>query len=230
MAARPQSRPRGRPPKDQGDGREALLLAAMRAFARHGFVAANLRGIAAAAGVSPNLIRVHFGSKTGLWMACVDKLAEAMTPALEVAAELADGDARPLPERLRDAVTLTSDYYDAFPDVRDFVLCISADEDERAAIVTEKILRPAYEASRPLIAAGMEAGIIRGAHPALVYVLLNSMLSQPPRFPELIGHIDPEIAPARARAMLIETIIATLLHEPSPEAGHAPDSQKESQP
>ncbi|MBQ2260479.1 MAG: TetR/AcrR family transcriptional regulator [Loktanella sp.] len=221
MAERPQSRPRGRPPKDQSGGREALLLAAISAFARHGFVAADLRGIAAAAGVSPNLIRVHFGSKAGLWMACVDKLAEAMTPALEVAAELAEGDPRPLTERLRDAVTLTSDYYDAFPDVRDFVLRISADDDERAAIVTEKILRPAYEASRPLIAAGMEAGIIRGAHPALVYVLLNSMLSQPPRFPEFIGRIDAGIAPAQARSMLIETIIATFFHQPLTGAGHA---------
>lgn len=229
MAERPQSRPRGRPPKDQGGGREALLLAAMSAFARRGFAGADLRGIAQAACVSPNLIRVHFGSKNGLWMACVDRLAEAMTPALEAAAALSDGDPRPLTERLRDAVTLTSDFYDAFPDVRDFVLRISAEDDERAAIVTEKILRPAYEASRALIAAGMAAGIIRGAHPALVYVLLNSMISQPPRFPELIGHIDPEVAPAQARAMLIETILATLLHRPLPEAGPS-DTPEEHQP
>ncbi|RVV99428.1 TetR/AcrR family transcriptional regulator [Mesobaculum littorinae] len=221
MAERPPSRPRGRPPKNQGGGREALLLAGMSAFARHGFVAADLRGIAAAAGVSQNLIRVHFGSKTGLWMACVEKLAQAMTPALEAAAELANSDPRPLTERLRDAVTLTSDYYDAFPHVRDFVLSITADDDEKAAVVTEKLLRPAYEASRPLITAGMEAGIIRGAHPALVYVLLNSMLSQPFRFPEFIGRIDPEIAPTQARGMLIETIISTLVHQPRPGDGNA---------
>lgn len=159
-------------------------------------------------------MRVHFGNKNGLWIACVDRLVEAMAPRLAEAAKLFDDDCRPLSERLRDAVSITSAFYDAFPDVRDFVLRITSEDDDRAAIVTEKILRPAYEASQPLITAGIAAGIIRGTHPALVYVLLNSMLSQPPRFPELLARLAPDIARAHARTRLIETIISTLLHEP----------------
>ncbi|MFN4295495.1 MAG: TetR/AcrR family transcriptional regulator [Brevundimonas sp.] len=223
------SRSRGRPTKDRTDGREALLGAAVDAFARHGFDGADLRGIASAAGVSPNLIRVHFGNKNGLWTACVERLAEAMTPSLAAAGRLFDDDSRPLAERLRDAVSITSAYYDAFPNVRDFVLRIASEGDDRAAIVTEKILRPAYEATRPLITAGIAAGIIRGAHPALVYVLLNSMLSQPPRFPELVARLAPDIAPSEARAQLIETVVSTLLHEPRATAARvlADRSQKD---
>jgi AcrR family transcriptional regulator len=215
MIGQPLSRRRGRPTKDHADGRETLLKTAVGAFARHGFEGADLRGIAAAAGVSPNLVRVHFGNKNGLWIACVDHLAEAMTPGLAAAARLFDDLSRPLAERLRDAVSVTSAFYDAFPDVRDFVLRIASEDDDRAAIVTEKVLRPAYEASQPLISAGIAAGIIRAAHPALVYVLLNSMLSQPPSFPELLARLAPDIASEHARGALIETIVSTLLHEPA---------------
>lgn len=229
IATSPLSRSRGRPTKDRADGREALLGAAVSAFARHGFDGANLRGIASAAGVSSNLIRVHFGNKNGLWTACVERLAEAMTPGLTAAGQLFNDDSRPLAERLRDAVSITSAFYDAFPDVRDFVLRIASEDDDRAAIVTEKLLRPAYEAARPLISAGIVAGIIRGAHPALVYVLLHSMLSQPPRFPELLAQLAPDIAPAVARAQLIETVVSTLLHEPQATAarGLVDSSQKD---
>mgnify|MGYP002624023627 CR=1 FL=1 len=52
--------------------RVALLEAAMRQFARHGFQGASLRAIAADAGVSHGLIRHHFGSKEALWRAVVD--------------------------------------------------------------------------------------------------------------------------------------------------------------
>lgn len=202
---------------------------AVRAFARQGFDGADLRGIASAAGVSPNLVRVHFGNKNGLWTACVERLADAMTPSLTAAGQLFNDDSRPLAERLRDAVSITSAFYEAFPDVRDFVLRIASEDDGRAAIVTEKILRPGYEAARPLITAGIDAGIIRGAHPALVYVLLNSMLSQPPRFPELLARMAPDISPPKARAQLIETVVSTLLHEPQATAprGVADSSQKD---
>jgi len=224
------SRSRGRPTKDRTDGREALLSVAVGAFARHGFAGADLRGIASAAGVSPNLVRVHFGNKNGLWTACVERLAEAMAPSLTAAARLFNDDSRPLAERLRDAVSITNAFYEAFPDVRDFVLRIASEDDERAAIVTKKILRPAYEAAQPLITAGIAAGIIRGTHPALVYVVLNSMLSQPPRFPELLAQLAPDIAPAVSRAQLIETVVSTLLHEPlATAAGILADSSQENQ-
>ena len=64
------------------DGRSALLTAAVRAFAHEGFDSADLRGIAAAAGVSQNLVRVHFGNKAKLWEACINTIASAAAPML----------------------------------------------------------------------------------------------------------------------------------------------------
>jgi AcrR family transcriptional regulator len=56
----------GRPAVDRAT-REALLDAAELTFAEHGYVAASLRGIAAASGVNQALIRYYFGTKQALF-------------------------------------------------------------------------------------------------------------------------------------------------------------------
>jgi AcrR family transcriptional regulator len=48
------------------DGRERILMAALRLFGERGFSGASVRDIAAEAGVSLGLIRHHFGSKEGV--------------------------------------------------------------------------------------------------------------------------------------------------------------------
>jgi AcrR family transcriptional regulator len=50
--------------------RARIRDAALRHFAERGMEAATVRGIAAAAGVSPGLVQHHFGSKEGLRAAC----------------------------------------------------------------------------------------------------------------------------------------------------------------
>ena len=54
------------PALDSADGRTRLLRVAMRLFAGQGFDSVTVRTIAAEAGVSPGLIKHHFGSKDGL--------------------------------------------------------------------------------------------------------------------------------------------------------------------
>lgn len=49
------------------ESRASILSAARKAFAAKGFEAANVRDIAADAGVTHTLIRYHFGSKEKLW-------------------------------------------------------------------------------------------------------------------------------------------------------------------
>lgn len=61
---------RGRRP-GSGDTRQAILSAARRAFAEHGFDRARLRSIADEAGVDPSLIVHFFGSKRELYEAAV---------------------------------------------------------------------------------------------------------------------------------------------------------------
>lgn len=54
------------PAFDDLTGRARIRQAALAQFTEHGFERATIRGIAAAAGVSPSLVRHHFGSKQEL--------------------------------------------------------------------------------------------------------------------------------------------------------------------
>lgn len=58
--------------------RARIRDAALRHFADEGFARATIRDIARTAGVSPGLVRHHFGSKEALRDACDDYVAEAM--------------------------------------------------------------------------------------------------------------------------------------------------------
>ncbi|OPC77387.1 TetR family transcriptional regulator [Embleya scabrispora] len=49
--------------------RQRILEHARRQFARHGYTAVTVKGVADAAGVSPNLITRYFGGKDGLFLA-----------------------------------------------------------------------------------------------------------------------------------------------------------------
>jgi len=49
--------------------RQRILEQARRQFARHGYTAVTVKGVADAAGVSPNLITRYFGGKEGLFLA-----------------------------------------------------------------------------------------------------------------------------------------------------------------
>ena len=207
-------RGRGRPRNNEVDGREALIRAATAAFARHGFDGADLRSIAAAAGVSANLVQVHFGGKAELWGACVEALASAMQPGLDVVARLCLDEERPLAERLRQGVLTVAAFYDAYPQVRGFVARLAAESPERAAVLADRLLLPAYRTGAPLIRAGIAAGLIRASHPALFFVLLNNALSQPASLPDLLVRLAPEMGREEARARLTETILHTLLHLP----------------
>jgi AcrR family transcriptional regulator len=61
----------GRRPGESGT-REAILDAAVAAFADAGYDRATIRGIAAAAGVDPALVLHYFGSKEGLFEAALE--------------------------------------------------------------------------------------------------------------------------------------------------------------
>jgi AcrR family transcriptional regulator len=209
------SRPRGRRRKDMPDGRAALLAAATEAFARHGFEGADLRSLAAAANVSANLVRVHFGSKAALWEACLDRVVALGLPAMAGVQTIAADAGRPLDERLRGVIAEVAAFYAAHPDVRDFVLRHATDAPERAMLVSDRLLRPAYATVRELFSAGIAAGIIRARHPALFFALLNAALNQPPSFPLLLSRIAPEIDPQSSRDLLVETTIATFIHLPT---------------
>jgi AcrR family transcriptional regulator len=83
----------GRPSRDEGDLRESLVEAALHEFATHGFAASTLRGIAAAANVTPAMAHYYFGDKAGLLAAVVEQRVAPL--AAKVAARV--GEAGPDP-------------------------------------------------------------------------------------------------------------------------------------
>ena len=74
-------RRRGRPARDDRpveETRDAILTAALQAFARQGFDGVSLREIASAAGVEHSLVRYHYADKSGLWRAAMTHLVGLM--------------------------------------------------------------------------------------------------------------------------------------------------------
>lgn len=63
-------------PREDLTARARIRDAALEEFAEHGFGGATVRGVAAAAGVSPGLVLHHFGSKEGLRQACDEAVLE----------------------------------------------------------------------------------------------------------------------------------------------------------
>lgn len=78
-----------RSPNSSPDTAKKILSAAVAEFARHGFTKTTVRGIAAAAEISPGLVIHHFGSKDGLRSACDDHVFDLITNAKARNAEYA---------------------------------------------------------------------------------------------------------------------------------------------
>ena len=182
---------RGRRTADAPAGRDALLRAATRCFADNGFEAASARMIASRAGAAPNLVAVHFGNKEGLWLACVDLLTETFAPNIAALTAMANDAKTPLRERLRLAIGMTAGYYDRHPDLRGFVARASVEPPPRSDIVSERLLKPLYQAACPLIQQGIDAGIIPIGDPAIVFVILNLSLGQPDRVASALALLSP---------------------------------------
>jgi AcrR family transcriptional regulator len=70
-AAPPRRRP-GRPPIGEDVSPDAILTAALRAFATHGYDGVSVRTLNRELGVSHSLISQRFGAKQDLWYAAVD--------------------------------------------------------------------------------------------------------------------------------------------------------------
>src|SRR3954452_15048698 len=95
-AARVDQRTRGARAQER-EGREELLTAALRVFARRGYRQAGVDEIAAAAGYSKGALYWHFSGKDDLLLALIDEQIDAPMRAMVALLEAAP------PERARSA-------------------------------------------------------------------------------------------------------------------------------
>jgi AcrR family transcriptional regulator len=211
--AKTEAAARGRRKADQPSGRAALLSAGLRAFGDMGYEGASIRAIAQSAGVTPNLVAVHFGDKAGLWTACVDWLAEEIAPALESARALGETAELPLRARLEAGLDLVAAFYAGNRDLRGFVARAATEPSERSQPVAEKLLKPIYRASLPLIEEGIRAGLLRASHPAFVFVILHAALGRPEQFSAVLSIVAPDLPEEDAGQMLSGALRQMLLKD-----------------
>lgn len=104
MNAQQPTRRRGRPPNTStGDTVAALLVAARRQFAAHGYAATSNRTVADAAGLAHTGIYNHFGSKAQLFTAVFSDVQDRLIAELERSARRAP-DEPAFPRALLDAI------------------------------------------------------------------------------------------------------------------------------
>lgn len=88
--------------------RDALLDAAVAAFAAHGFEGASTRAIAEAAGAHQSQIKYHFDTKFELWKQCLERLLDEIDREIAAASTGDDGQLAALESTIRGIVRFSA--------------------------------------------------------------------------------------------------------------------------
>lgn len=144
---------------------DRIIDAGLRLFARSGFDATALRDIAALAGVTHAVIRLHFGTKEELWRRSVSHMfATFRTEVTETLPANA-----PLNDLLRRYVL----YCARHPEHVRIMLHESMSDSDRLGWMVDTFIAPAHSRLRPLL----EAAIAEGVLPNVSVVSLIYMMS-----------------------------------------------------
>jgi AcrR family transcriptional regulator len=170
---------RGRRPAGAESGREALLAAAMGAFARLGYEGSSLRALSSAAGVDMALVARLFGSKAALWDAVVDRLAKRQAEHAETLVQLASVSRQDPGEGFRRFVRFFADLSLEMPAFPAFLLQEAANPGERLDTLVTRLVHPFRDRCRPIIGAAIAAGVVRGSDPDIVFGMLVGAISLP---------------------------------------------------
>jgi AcrR family transcriptional regulator len=184
----------GRRPGNSGT-REAILDAARRAFAEHGYQQATIREVAGIAGVDPALVHHYFGTKQDLFVAAVEIPVNPFEAFIELVSE--EGGLETLGERLLGLFLQVWDQSDQHSPL--LALIRSAVSEERAAamlreFITEEILgRIARELGTPdaRLRTNLVASQLVGLIMARYVIRIEPLASAPA--PVLVAAIGPTL-------------------------------------
>ncbi|MHB9859054.1 TetR/AcrR family transcriptional regulator [Streptomyces sp. YIM S03343] len=191
--------------------REELLDAAQRAFAERGFEATALRDITDTVGVAHGMVRHHFGSKTGLWRAAVDRAVDRYRSTLAPHAVLAPQDPAEVRAATRAAVRAFLDANAHHPALLRLMLNESVRGGERLDYVLRQF-EPVAALMAPLFQQAQRAGYLRGfTQPSFLLFLLTAG-AMPFALPALsAGLLGAPLDPGSPRATEhIERILSIL--------------------
>lgn len=206
-------RTRGRRRKSEASGRDALLTAALSAFAQRGYDGVDLRSIAETAGVDVGLVRVHFGSKEGLWRTSLLHFAQELAPLNARIGKLASGVA-PLEHRVEQTLREMVDFAFAHPEFGHFFAQQAAERGERLIALSEHLVAPGFEVLHPLLQEAAAAGVLRASDPVMALSVLVGALTFTTRAPGLIESLEPTAGDLRSR--LVKSLLNMLLTDVPP--------------
>lgn len=181
---------RGRRPASAESGREALLGAAVGAFARLGYEGSSLRALGAAAGVDMALVARLFGSKAALWDAVVDRLAERQKEQAELLDDLAGVAYQDPAGAFRRFIRFFAALSFEMPAFPAFLLQEAANPGKRLDTLVARLVKPFRDRCFPIIHAAINAGVVRGTDPDMVFGMLVAAISLPMVSPALFAGQD----------------------------------------
>jgi AcrR family transcriptional regulator len=151
-----QARRRGRPPgHEAGDTKAALLAAALRLFATHGYAGTSIRAIAREVSLSESVLYAHFDSKRAIFEAVLARLGPHSAVAALRDAGLPDQDADP-GTFIRELIARIMDTWDT-PEARQLISLMSHD-----GLTHDPLLASAIEDSLRSLAGLFERWIAAG--------------------------------------------------------------------
>jgi len=159
----------GRPRREEADGQQRLLDAAVMLFAAQGFDAVGLRAIAAQADCDVSMVAHHFGSKAALWRAVVDSMLPQLHINLAQVDAICQARGEPLQRRVVRAIGLLFDHITASEAMARFVMRETSEPGERLDYLVEHIIRPVMQHYTPLWQEAVQAGLFPPLSPPLLH-------------------------------------------------------------
>jgi TetR/AcrR family transcriptional regulator len=166
--------------RTRDDLRRQLLESALVEFGAKGFDGASTRSIAQRVDAHQPQINYHFASKEALWAAAVDHLFARL------GVELAD---LPLPDGTGDPVELGLAFAEAIrrfvrfaaahPELNQIMVHEATEPSDRLTWMTERHVRPLYDAIRRAWGRLRDAGVAAPVDPATVHYVLVGAASLP---------------------------------------------------
>lgn len=192
------------------DTRERILQAALEAFSLRGFDGAKMRDIAAAAGVPLGLLQYHFGAKSKLWRAAVDRAFAALRGGLEAILE----DPRPADdvERLRILIRAHVQFAAEHPEFIRLMHEEGKRRGPRMRWLVDTHVKPLFREMVGLIERAQALGLVpAGIAPIhLVYVIVGAVgviFHQAEECKRVAGFDPLEPAAAAAHARAVELLL-----------------------
>lgn len=152
--------------------RKRILEAALKHFSARGFESSSVRDISAEAGVTHALIRLHFGTKEGLWKEAISFLFEHQSDLMDAFDQPAD---QLTPESFQRMLRQYVSYCAKHPDYMRIMLHETMKDSERLEWIVKHHTYDVHQRVKKLFETAMDRGIIvRAPIETIIYIFISS--------------------------------------------------------